>query len=100
MTDRPQSEPAPQPEPVPQPKPPRKRRLRGFLIALPLVAGLLAYLYWLSRVDIVVSPQTTYITAPVNADGTVNYVAYLDARHSEGVTADNNAAAGAENQTG
>ena len=38
-----------------------------------------------------ISKATTYITGPVNADGTVNYVAYLNAKYSKGVTPGNNA---------
>ena len=44
-----------------------------------------------SKVDITVSRETTYITGPLNADGTVNYVAWLNAKHSKGVTNENNA---------
>ena len=40
---------------------------------------------------IIVSRETTYITGPLNADGTVNYVAYLDEKFSRGVTPENNA---------
>ncbi|GEM_PF-6302631 len=39
-----------------------------------------------------VSRETTYITKPLNQDGTVNYVAYVDAIAREGVTSENNAA--------
>ena len=41
---------------------------------------------------ITVSKETTWITEPLNADGTVNYVAAADAWLSKGVTRDNNAA--------
>lgn len=41
---------------------------------------------------ITVSPETTYLAGPLNADGTVNYVAALDAEYSQGVTPENNAA--------
>jgi len=41
---------------------------------------------------ITISRETTYIDGPLNADGTVNYVAYLNRKYSEGVTPDNNAA--------
>ena len=43
------------------------------------------------KVNITVSRETTYITGPLNADGTVNYVAYLNAKYSKGVTPQNNA---------
>jgi len=41
---------------------------------------------------ITVSKETTWITEPLNADGTVNYVAAADAWLSKGVTRENNAA--------
>ena len=43
------------------------------------------------KVDITVSRETTYITGPLNADGTVNYVAYLNAKYGKGMTTENNA---------
>ena len=45
-----------------------------------------------AKVDITIGRDTTYITGPLNKDGTVNYVAYINARYSKGVTPDNNAA--------
>jgi hypothetical protein len=42
------------------------------------------------RIDI--SPETTRITSPLNARGTPDYLAALNAMASEGVTAENNAA--------
>ncbi|MDP6637531.1 MAG: hypothetical protein QGG42_21745 [Phycisphaerae bacterium] len=39
-----------------------------------------------------ISKETTHILGPVNEDGTVNYMAYLNAKHSKGVTRENNAA--------
>ena len=44
-----------------------------------------------ARVKITISKETTHILGPVNKDGTVNYVAYLDAKLSKGVTPKNNA---------
>ena len=41
---------------------------------------------------IILSHETTRITEPLNDDGTVNYLAALNDRYSEGVTAENNAA--------
>ena len=41
---------------------------------------------------ITISPETTCLLGPLNADGTVNYVAALDAEYSRGVTPQNNAA--------
>ncbi len=43
---------------------------------------------------ITISRETTCITSPVNPDGTVNYVEYLNRKHSRGVTKDNNAFVG------
>ena len=43
------------------------------------------------RIRLTVSRKTTHILGPVNKDGTVNYVAYLNAKHSKGVTKTNNA---------
>lgn len=63
------------------------------MVVVLLLAALLAYMYWpTGPVKIIISRETTYIDGPVNPDGTVNYVAYLDARYSEGVTPENNAA--------
>ena len=63
------------------------------MVVLGLLAALLAYMYWpAGPVKIIISRQTTYITAPLNSDGTVNYVAYLDANYAKGVTPENNAA--------
>ena len=70
----------------------RKRVLiaAGAILLVLLVAGVI--LHWPSRVKIEISPETTYVTGPVMPDGTINYVAALDAMVSEGVTRDNNAA--------
>lgn len=73
----------------------KKRRAWVWVIGILLVLGLLrlAMPPWPSRtVEMTVSYETTRILGPVKADGTVNYVAYLNAESSEGVTADNNAA--------
>jgi len=45
-----------------------------------------------TKINITIGKDTTYITGPVNADGTINYVAYINAKHSKGVTPQNNAA--------
>ncbi|MFW6133786.1 MAG: hypothetical protein ACOC8F_07800 [Planctomycetota bacterium] len=45
-----------------------------------------------TRAGITLSRETTYVTGPLNDDGTVNYVAYLNRKYSKGVTPDNNAA--------
>ncbi|MCK4850325.1 MAG: hypothetical protein KAT11_03185 [Phycisphaerae bacterium] len=41
---------------------------------------------------IILSPETTRISEPLNNDGTVNYLAALNKQYSKGVTAENNAA--------
>ncbi len=63
------------------------------MAALAVLGGLLVYNYWPSESDkIIISRETTYILGPVNPDGTVNYVKYLDDKCAQGVTAANNAA--------
>jgi len=62
----------------------------GGLLAL-LIAYCL-YAYWPCENKITISPETTYLTEPLNPDGTVNYVAAIDLRIREGVTDENNAA--------
>ena len=42
------------------------------------------------RIRLTISKKTTRILGPVNKDGTVNYVAYLEAKYSKGVTKANN----------
>jgi hypothetical protein len=74
----------------------RKKRLLWSL-AIVLLAGLLYGVNVLFQpepgpIRITISKETTYILGPVNADGTVNYMAYLNAKHSKGVTKENNAA--------
>ncbi len=44
------------------------------------------------RPKITISKETTYLTGPLRADGTVDYLAALNRRCSEGVTPENNAA--------
>lgn len=44
------------------------------------------------KVNITISRVTTYLLGPVNPDGTINYVAALNAEMSKGVTPENNAA--------
>jgi len=74
-------------------QPPPRRRRRWWLWGLLLVVvGYIAYAHWPYDNTIVISPETTYFTEPVNPDGTVNYVAALNRLMSEGVTPDNNAA--------
>ncbi len=44
--------------------------------------------------ELIVSEETTYLTEPLNDDGTVNYHKYLEEQASDGVTPENNAAIG------
>ena len=44
--------------------------------------------------EVIVSPETTYLIGPLNADGTVNYYQYAHDVSSAGVTPENNAAIG------
>lgn len=73
---------------------PKKRWQRALIYIVSLFLVLLALdmalvQYW-RRVTI--SPETTYITSPLNKDGYPDYVAALDAKCREGVTRENNAA--------
>ena len=70
----------------------RKSRWRVVIVVLVCIVAIVLVLHWPTRSEITISRETTYILGPVNADGTVNYVAYLDAKASEGVTKENNAA--------
>ena len=72
------------------PKGKRRLTVAGVLLLAGLVAVVI--LHWPSRIQIEISRETTYVTGPVMPDGTINYVAALDAMVSEGVTPDNNAA--------
>ena len=73
----------------------RKRRL-FWIFAIVLVALLLTVYLSVYRppsgpIRITISKETTHILGPVNEDGTVNYMAYLNAKHSKGVAKANNA---------
>jgi hypothetical protein len=70
-----------------------KRKKRVLLIIAVVLAAYLLYAYLpLGKPELVVSPETTYVTGPLRPDGTVDYVAYLNAQQAEGVTPENNAA--------
>lgn len=59
--------------------------------ALPFKAGLVRP--WLLKpTKIIVSYETTRLLGPLNPDGTVNYLAALNEKYSQGITTDNNAA--------
>ena len=68
----------------------RAKRVILLAIGLMLVAGLVCN-YWPVKGHFTISRETTYITGPLNPDGTVNYVAALNERLSKGVTPENNA---------
>lgn len=88
-----------QPESQAQPQggsPSRKRKRRWPYILLGLVGFLVfacAWIFWPATAPpLQIAKDTTYLTGPLNQDGTVNYVAALNEILSEGVTPENNAA--------
>ena len=74
-------------------KPKRRRWRRWFLVVVAALVALRLTVLTNRRVRLEIGPDTTVITGPLNADGTVNYVVYLNERMSKGVTPENNAAA-------
>lgn len=71
-----------------------RRRILFPLASLLLLTGLwliAAHIDFTGPPELMVSRETTYITEPLNPDGTVNYAEYLDRRMRKGVTKDNNA---------
>ncbi len=76
--------------------PSRKRQRRWIWLLLTLVlAGLfvLAWVFWpVSAPPLRIARDTTYLTGPLNSDGTVNYLAALNQLLSDGATPENNAA--------
>jgi hypothetical protein len=69
----------------------RRRRSK---IALGIVAALLVALVWVAwpgKSTFTVSPETTYVTGPLDKDGYVDYVTALNERLSQGVAPENNA---------
>lgn len=64
----------------------RKRWIAGILFLIFVAVWLIP------PPDLVISPETTHITAPLTPDGRPDYVAAFNAICSEGVTAENNAA--------
>jgi len=73
-------------------KKPQRRRWRRLLLGLLLVvlAGWWT-LDWWREPEIIISPETTFLTGPLDADGNVDYAAALNEMASEGVTPENNA---------
>ena len=69
----------------------------GVLIVLVAIgAAVLGYFLFrvrrVSQAGPIVSRDTTYLVEPVQADGTIDYVAALNAQYGKGVTPENNAA--------
>ncbi|MHC4402119.1 MAG: hypothetical protein ACYTG0_20805 [Planctomycetota bacterium] len=74
----------------------KKRRITWGVALATLVMLAIFLVVWIfypagSR-TITVSKETTYLLGPLNADGTVDYVAALNERFGRGVTPENNAA--------
>jgi len=73
-----------------------KRRLFGIIVlsSITLILTVLMILHVYFRLgphQITISKETTHILGPVNDDGTIDYIAYMNAEHSKGVTKENNA---------
>ncbi len=86
-------------EQAPAEGPPPRRKRHGLRVLVFIGVLIAAYIGWnifdsyvlLGPATITISPETTYLTGPLNDDGTVNYTqAFID-RYSEGVTPENNA---------
>jgi hypothetical protein len=76
-----------------------RRRMFKIIILGPIALaiftlGILHIYFRLGPRDVTISKETTHILGPVNDDGTIDYVAYMNAEHSKGVTKENNAAIG------
>jgi len=70
----------------------RLRRLRRWWPVIPVVFFLLfVYAAWPGRWTFTVSPETTHVIEPRDAEGYVDFPAALHARLSKGVTPENNA---------
>src|SRR5882757_2643256 len=74
--------------------PPRKKRsiYRWLIGAFVLLLLLFCFQLFGPNPRIIVSPQTTYITEPLRADGLPNYEQYVLDLYRNGVTPENNAA--------
>jgi hypothetical protein len=74
----------------------KRRRFRPYVALLILgllLTGMGCWIYWpVSAPPLRIARGTTFLTGPVNPDGTINYTAALNAMLSEGVTSQNNAA--------
>src|SRR5262245_6198390 len=68
------------------------RRLRRWWPAIPVaLAALLVYAAWPGRATFTVSPETTYVTGPLDERGYIDYPTALNERLGKDVTPENNA---------
>jgi len=75
-----------------EPARPRKKK-RWFLKIFLALSALAIFLHLpMGQVKLEVSPETTFVTGPLNPDGTVDYVAAFNAHCAKDVTPENNAA--------
>jgi hypothetical protein len=70
----------------------RRRRFWARALAiLAVAAGTLVYAAWPGSSTFTVSPETTYVTGPLDNHGYVDYVTALNERLSKGIAPENNA---------
>jgi hypothetical protein len=69
----------------------RRRILTAVLATLVLIAAVFLFVAWPVGSRFTVSPQTTYVTEPLDKDGYVDYVTALNERLGKGITPENNA---------
>ena len=62
------------------------------VLVLLVIGAAVVWWKWPKHYDLTVSYETTRLLGPLNADGTVNYVAALNEMYGQGVTPENNAA--------
>jgi hypothetical protein len=67
------------------------RVLRWWRVGVPVALAALIYFGWPGSWTYTVSPETTYITAPLDEEGYPDYSTALNQRLAEGVTPENNA---------
>jgi hypothetical protein len=69
------------------------RRRSWFIVLgiLVLLVALLAFAVWPGGSKFTISPQTTYVTGPLDQDGYIDYVTALNERVGKGVTPEKNA---------
>lgn len=70
----------------------RRRRfwpkLLGILVSIAIAVGIAA---WPGKSTFTISPETTYVTEPLDKHGYVDYVTALNQRIGRGITPENNA---------